>query len=80
MAEPKMEDVFALYEQKVALLSSAQKEKLLAARDEGMTHLLLGVPSSRPNRSRGAAASWGRTSRFPLTISTGLLKTGSTME
>lgn len=42
MAEPKMEDVFALYEQKVALLSSAQKEKLLTARDEGMTPFVIG--------------------------------------
>ena len=50
--EPKMEDVFALYEQKVAPLSSAQKEKLLAARDEGMTPFVIGCAILRAKQEQ----------------------------
>lgn len=50
--EPKMEDVFALYERKVAPLSSAQKEKLLAARDEGMSPFVLGCAILRAKQEQ----------------------------
>ena len=52
MVEPKMEDVFALYEQKVALLSSAQKEKLCAANDEGMTPFVIGCAILRAKQEQ----------------------------
>ncbi|WP_461367444.1 DnaD domain protein [Candidatus Darwinibacter acetoxidans] len=50
--EPRMEDVFALYEQKVAPLSSAQREKLLAARDEGMTPFVMGCAILRAKQEQ----------------------------
>src|SRR5690554_4893604 len=59
MVDPKMEDVFALYQNKVALLSSAQKEKLCAAHDEGMTPFVIGcailraVQEQRRSRMQG---------------------------
>lgn len=42
MVDPKMDDVFTLYQQKVALLTSAQKQKLCEAHDEGMTPFVIG--------------------------------------
>lgn len=52
MVEPKMEDVFSLYEQKVALLSSAQKEKLYLAHDEGMTPFVIGCAILRAKQEQ----------------------------
>lgn len=57
--EVTMEDVFRLYERKVALLSSAQKEKLCVAHDEGMSPFVIGCAifrakqEQRLNRLRG---------------------------
>ncbi len=59
MVNPNMDDVFTLYQQKVALLSSAQKEKLCAAYDEGMTPFVIGcailraVQEQRRSRLQG---------------------------
>lgn len=47
-----MEDVFALYQQKVALLSSAQKEKLCAAHDEGMSPFVIGCAILRAKQQQ----------------------------
>lgn len=47
-----MEDVFDLYQRKVALLSSAQKEKLLAARDEGMSPFVIGCAILRAKQEQ----------------------------
>ena len=58
--EPRMEDVFALYEQKVAPLSSAQKEKLLAARDEGMPPFVLGCAILRAKQEQRRSRLAGR--------------------
>lgn len=52
MVEPKMADVFALYQQKVALLSSAQKERLCAANDEGMTPFVIGCAILRAKQEQ----------------------------
>ncbi|HHT72354.1 MAG TPA: DnaD domain protein [Firmicutes bacterium] len=50
--EVTMEDVFRLYQRKVALLSSAQKEKLLAARDEGMSPFVIGCAILRAKQEQ----------------------------
>lgn len=50
--EPRMEDVFALYEQKVGPLSSAQKEKLVAAQDEGMSPFVIGCAILRAKQEQ----------------------------
>lgn len=47
-----MDDVFFLYEQKVAPLSSADKEKLLAARDEGMSPFVIGCAILRAKQEQ----------------------------
>ncbi len=60
MSEPNMQDVFDLYQSKVALLSSAQRERLLSIRDEGgMTPFVMGCAilrakqEQRRSRARG---------------------------
>ncbi len=59
MSEIKMQDVFELYQQKVALLSSAQKEKLCVAHEEGMDPFVIGCAilrakqEQRRSRERG---------------------------
>lgn len=58
--EPKMEDVFRLYEQKVALLSSAQKEKLYAAHDEGMTPFVIGCAILRAKQEQRRSRMQGK--------------------
>lgn len=60
MAEPKMEDVFSLYEQKVALLSSAQKEKLCVANDEGMTPFVIGCAILRAKQEQRRSRMQGK--------------------
>ena len=75
--EPRMEDVFARSEQKVAPLSSAQKEKLLAARDEGMTPFVLGCAILRAKQEQRRTAWRAGKSISPSTIFTGLSRTGS---
>lgn len=52
MVEPKMADVFELYQKKVALLSSAQKEKLMAAYDEGMSPFVIGCAILRAKQEQ----------------------------
>lgn len=59
MIEPSMHDVYELYQKKVALLSSAQKEKLCVAYDEGMAPFVIGCAilrakqEQRRSRERG---------------------------
>lgn len=59
MPKISMEDVFDLYQKKVALLSSAQKEKLHTAHDEGMSPFVIGCAilrakqEQRRSRERG---------------------------
>ncbi|NMB19794.1 MAG: DnaD domain protein [Firmicutes bacterium] len=64
MADPKMEDVFALYQQKVALLSSAQKEKLCAAHDEGMTPFVIGCAILRAVQEQRRSRLQGKNKRI----------------
>ncbi|NLJ73684.1 MAG: DnaD domain protein [Firmicutes bacterium] len=52
MADPDMQDVFQLYQRKVALLSSAQKEKLCAAHDEGMSPFVIGCAILRAKQEQ----------------------------
>lgn len=47
-----MEDVFRLYQRKVALLSSAQKEKLCTAHDEGMSPFVIGCAILRAKQEQ----------------------------
>lgn|GEM_PF-315219 len=58
--EVTMEDVFRLYQRKVALLSSAQKEKLLAARDEGMSPFVIGCAILRAKQEQRLSQLKGR--------------------
>lgn len=64
MAEPRMDDVFTLYQQKVALLSSAQKEKLCAAHDEGMTPFVIGCAVLRAAQERRRCRLQGKDKRI----------------
>ncbi|HHT90508.1 MAG: DnaD domain protein [Bacillota bacterium] len=64
MTEPTMDDVFALYQQKVALLSSAQKEKLYAAYDEGMTPFVIGCAILRASQERRRSRFQGKEKRI----------------
>lgn len=64
MVNPKMEDVFTLYQQKVALLSSAQKEKLCAAHDEGMTPFVMGCAILRAVQERRRSRLQGKNKRI----------------
>lgn len=60
MSEPSMLDVFDLYQRKVALLSSAQKEKLLAVRDEGMSPFVMGCAILRAKQQQRRSRARGR--------------------
>ncbi|MCK9526321.1 MAG: DnaD domain protein [Limnochordia bacterium] len=64
MVDPKMEDVFILYQQKVALLSSAQKEKLCAAHDEGMTPFVIGCAILRAVQEQRRSRLQGKNKRI----------------
>ena len=64
MVDPKMEDVFTLYQQKVALLSSAQKEKLCAAHDEGMTPFVIGCAILRAAQEQRRSRLEGKNKRI----------------
>ena len=64
MVDPKMEDVFTLYQQKVALLSSAQKEKLCAAHDEGMTPFVIGCAILRAAQEQRRSRLQGKEKRI----------------
>jgi len=64
MVDPKMEDVFTLYQQKVALLSSAQKEKLCAAHDEGMTPFVMGCAILRAAQEQRRSRLQGKDKRI----------------
>ena len=64
MVDPKMEDVFTLYQQKVALLSSAQKEKLCAAHDEGMTPFVIGCAILRATQEQRRSRLEGKNKRI----------------
>lgn len=55
-----MQDVFDLYQSKVALLSSAQREKLLAVRDEGMTPFVMGCAILRAKQEQRRSRERGR--------------------
>lgn len=52
MVEPNMADVFELYQKKIAILSSAQKEKLMAAHDEGMSPFVIGCAILRAKQEQ----------------------------
>lgn len=60
MVEPNMQDVFRLYQRKVALLSSAQKEKLCAANDEGMSPFVIGCAILRAKQEQRRSKEKGR--------------------
>jgi DNA replication protein DnaD len=64
MVDPKMEDVFTLYQQKVALLSSAQKEKLCVAHDEGMTPFVIGCAILRAVQEQRRSRLQGKNKRI----------------
>ncbi len=64
MVDPKMEDVYILYQQKVALLSSAQKEKLCAANDEGMTPFVIGCAILRAKQEQRRSRLQGKDKRI----------------
>lgn len=64
MAEPNMEDVFKLYQQKVALLSSAQKEKLCLAHDEGMSPFVIGCAILRAKQEQRRCILQGKDKRI----------------
>lgn len=63
MADPTMEDVFLLYQKKIALLSSAQKEKLWAAHDEGMTPFVIGCAILRAKQEQRRSRLQGKDKR-----------------
>lgn len=52
MHEIKMQDVFELYQQQVALLSSGQKEKLVLANVEGMDPFVIGCAILRAKQEQ----------------------------
>ncbi|MDI9441626.1 MAG: DnaD domain protein [Firmicutes bacterium] len=60
MSEPSMQDVFDLYQRKVALLSSAQKEKLMAVYDEGMSPFVMGCAILRARQEQRLSRARGR--------------------
>ncbi len=64
VADPTMEDVFSLYQKKIALLSSAQKEKLWAAHDEGMTPFVIGCAILRARQQQRLSLLQGREKRI----------------
>jgi len=55
-----MQDVFDLYQSKVALLSSAQRERLLSIRDEGMTPFVMGCAILRAKQEQRRSRARGR--------------------
>ena len=64
MHEISMQDVFELYQQQVALLSSAQKEKLVAAYDEGMEPFVIGCAILRAKQEQRRSRERGRDKRI----------------
>lgn len=64
MVEPKMADVFELYQQKVALLSSSQKEKLMEANDEGMSPFVIGCAILRAKQEQRRSRLQGKDKRI----------------
>ena len=63
MHETSMQDVFELYQQQVALLSSAQKEKLCTAFDEGMEPFVIGCAILRAKQEQRRSRERGRDKR-----------------
>lgn len=59
-----MEDVFKLYQRKVALLSSAQKEKLYRAYDEGMSPFVIGCAILRAKQEQRRCRKRGEDKRI----------------
>lgn len=59
-----MHDVFTLYQQKVALLSSGQKEKLCAAHDEGMAPFVIGCAILRAKQEQRRSRLQGKSKQI----------------
>lgn len=55
-----MQDVFNLYQRKVALLSSAQREKLAEMHDEGMSPFVMGCAILRAKQEQRLSRARGR--------------------
>ncbi|NLJ79499.1 MAG: DnaD domain protein [Firmicutes bacterium] len=60
MTEPDMKDVFRLYQRKMGVLSSAQKEKLYFARDEGMSPFVIGCAILRAKQEQRKSREQGQ--------------------
>lgn len=64
MYEISMQDVFELYQQQVALLSSSQKEKLVLANIEGMEPFVIGCAILRAKQEQRRCREQGRDKRI----------------
>lgn len=69
-----MEDVFRLYQRKVALLSSAQKEKLLAAHDEGMSPFVIGCAILRAKQEQRLSRLRGKPKQITFNYIYGIIR------